>query len=253
MIALHVDRAVQGVPLGSPLVLVACSRPSWESTGQRNVVDDPAQGPVGSAYWVRQHVLPGEVPELMWVIAASPGLIEAFEEATEDLLSSYLALSGGVVSLGLQGRAELDGGDEEGAGLADRLEVAVELDRSGAVAVAEHATVHLAAEFAHYGSLGVGWERGWLAGVERFDLLGDGVVFVGDGPVGHARIDHRHAQGGVAEQRGDGFQAHAAVDGLVGQGVAELVGGGRGRSRRRWWPVGRPGRRVTVGSGGHGR
>jgi hypothetical protein len=49
----------------------------------------------------------------------------------------------GVVALALQGGPELDGGHEVRAGFADRLEVAVELDRAGAVAVAEHALVLL--------------------------------------------------------------------------------------------------------------
>jgi hypothetical protein len=44
-----------------------------------------------------------------------------------------------------EGGAELDGGDEEGAG----LEAAVELDGTGAVAVAEHAAVDPGAQPAH--------------------------------------------------------------------------------------------------------
>jgi hypothetical protein len=44
------------------------------------------------------------------------------------------------------------GGDDEGAGFADGLEVAVHLDREGAVAIAEHASVHFAAELAHLGA-----------------------------------------------------------------------------------------------------
>ena len=61
-----------------------------------------------------------------------------------------LSLVLGVVALGLQGGSELDGGDEEGAAFADRLEVAVGLDGPGAVAVAEHSAVHLCAELAHF-------------------------------------------------------------------------------------------------------
>jgi len=41
----------------------------------------------------------------------------------------------GVVALLAEGGLELDGGDEEGARLADGLEVAVHLEGSGAVAV----------------------------------------------------------------------------------------------------------------------
>ena len=108
--------------------------------------------------------------------------------------------------------------------LADGLEVAVHLDGAGAVAVAEHAAVHLGAEFAHLGAFVVGGELAGLV-VEGFDLLGDGEVLVGDGLVGDAGVDHGHGEGLVAEQGGDGVEAHAAVDGLGGQGVAELVGG----------------------------
>ena len=61
--------------------------------------------------------------------------------------------------------------------------------------------------------------------VEGFDLLGDGEVFVGDGLVGDAGVNHCHGEGFVSEQRGDGVEAHAAVDGLGGQGVPQLVGG----------------------------
>jgi len=68
----------------------------------------------------------------------SGGLVaEPGEEPVEDLLAAELALRRGVVALALQGWPELDGGDEVRAGFADRLEVAVELDRAGAVAVAE--------------------------------------------------------------------------------------------------------------------
>jgi YD repeat-containing protein len=62
---------------------------------------------------------------------SSAGLIEAVQESVEDLLASELSFLLGVVALGLEGGAELDGGDEEGAGLTDRFEVAVELDGAG--------------------------------------------------------------------------------------------------------------------------
>ncbi len=91
----------------------------------------------------------------------------------------------------LQGGPGLDGGDEEAAGFADGLEVAVHLDRSGAVAVAEHAAVHLGAELAHLAAFVVGGELGRLA-VECFDLLGNGEVLLGDGLVGDARVNHCH-------------------------------------------------------------
>jgi hypothetical protein len=91
----------------------------------------------------------------------------------KDLLAAELALVRGVVALGLQGGSELDGGDEEGTGLADRLEVAVEFDGSGAVAVAEHAAVHFGAKLAHLLALVFGWECDDVAVVEGFDFLGD--------------------------------------------------------------------------------
>ena len=49
-------------------------------------------------------------------------------------------------------------------------------------------------------------------------------VFVGDYPVGDAGVDEGHLEGAVSEERGDRFEAHAPVDGLGGEGVAELVG-----------------------------
>jgi len=63
--------------------------------------------------------------------------------------------------------------------------VAVELDGAGAVAVAEHAAVHLAAELAHLGALVGGGEFRGLSGVvEGLDFLGDVEVLLGDGAVG---------------------------------------------------------------------
>ena len=150
--------------------------------------------------------------------------VESGEESVEDLLAPHLSFGGGVVALALQGGPELDGGHEEGAGFADRLEVAVELDGSGAVAVAEHARVHLGAELGASRRLRrrrAGWRR---LVVEGFDLLGDGEVLVGDGAVGDAGVDqgHRHrwwpSRAAIASRR------HAAVDGLGGQGVPQLVG-----------------------------
>ena len=76
-------------------------------------------------------------------------MVESLEEAVEDLLPADLSFVVGVVSLGLQGGSELDGGDEEGAGFADRFVVAVEFGRAGAVAVAEHPALVFGAEFAH--------------------------------------------------------------------------------------------------------
>jgi len=88
-----------------------------------------------------------------------------------------LAFTVGVVALGLQGGPELDG--------------------SGAVAVAEHASVHLAAQLAHLGAFVVGGKPAALV-VKSFDLLGDGEVFLGNGFVRDPRVDHSHGKGFVA-------------------------------------------------------
>jgi hypothetical protein len=80
------------------------------------------------------------------------------------------------------------GGDEDAAGFADGLEVAVHLDRSSAVPVAEHAPVHLSAKFAHFAAFVIAGELAGLA-VECFDLLGDGEGLVGDGLVGYPTVD----------------------------------------------------------------
>jgi hypothetical protein len=153
-----------------------------------------------------------------------PLVVEACEEAVEDLLAADLALVLGVVTLLPERGTEGDRGDEKGAGLADGLEVAVQFDWAGAVAVAEHAAVHLGAEAAHLGAFVRGGEPAGLV-VEGFDLLGDVEVLVGDGLVGDAGIDHRHRQGLVAEQGGNRVEAHPPVDGLRGEGVAKLVRG----------------------------
>ena len=149
-----------------------------------------------------------------------------------------------MVVLGGEGGAELDAGLEVAAGFADGLEGAVQLGRAGAPAVAEQAVV-LAAQPGHLRAGGVGGELGGLA-VEGFDFLADGEVLISDGAAGDLGVAQGHVQAAVAEQGGDGFQAHAAVDRLGGQGVPELVrvdmrqaGGGAG-------PVDHPGDGVPV-------
>src|ERR1700756_3876022 len=74
-----------------------------------------------------------------------------------------------------RGGPEFDGGDEEVARFADGFEVAVHLDRPCAVAVAEHASVHLGAQLAHLAAFVVAGKLVGLA-IEGFDLLGDGEV-----------------------------------------------------------------------------
>ena len=59
-----------------------------------------------------------------------------------------------------------------------------------------------------------------MVGVEGFDLVGDGEVFVGDGAVGEPGIGHGHLEGLVTEEGSNGFEAHPPVDGLGGEGVS---------------------------------
>ena len=63
-----------------------------------------------------------------------------------------------------------------------------------------------------------------ICAVEGVDVGVDGGVFVGDDTVGDAGVGEGHLHRAVSEEGGDGFEAHAAVDRLGGQGVAELVG-----------------------------
>ncbi|GLW36051.1 hypothetical protein Areg01_89850 [Actinoplanes regularis] len=77
-------------------------------------------------------------------------MVQAVQESGEQLGAVGLVVLGGVVVLTLQGGPELDAGLEEGAGLADGLERAVEFGWAGAVAVAEQAVV-FAAQPGHAG------------------------------------------------------------------------------------------------------
>jgi hypothetical protein len=127
-----------------------------------------------------------------------------------------VAVGGGVVALGSQGGGELDGGLVVAAAFADGFEAAVGVTGAGAPSVAEHAPV-FAAEPGEVG--------GFVAVVvEGVDAGLGGGVLVGDGAVGDPGVGEGHAQAAMAEQGGDGFEAHPAVDGLGGQGVAQLVG-----------------------------
>jgi hypothetical protein len=91
-----------------------------------------------------------------------------------------------VVSLAEQDGDELGSGLEVGAGLAGGFHAAVEFGGSGAEAVAEHAGVAFLAEFGHGGRLDLGGQGAGGGGgvVEGVDLFADGLVFVGDDPVG---------------------------------------------------------------------
>ena len=89
--------------------------------------------------------------DLVKLIMLRDCLVEAGQQSVEDFLAPSLALGGGVVALLFEGGTELDGGLEERARFADGLEVAVQADGAGAVAVAEHPLVHFGAELAHLG------------------------------------------------------------------------------------------------------
>ena len=160
--------------------------------------------------------------DLVKLIMLGDCLVEAGQQSVEDFLAPGLALGGGVVALLFEGGAELDGGLEERARFADGLEVAVQADGAGAVAVAEHPLVHFGAEFAHLGALGAGGQV--LRGVvEGLDLLRHREVFLGHGAVGDAGIHHGHPHRSMAEKGGYRLEAHAPVDGLGGQRVPEPV------------------------------
>lgn len=146
--------------------------------------------------------------------------MESLQESAEEGGALGLVVSGGVVVLALEGGGELDGDGEVDTGFADRFEGAVQLGGPVAPAVAEHPLMFGAEPF-HVGPFGVGGEP---VGVEVFDLVGDGEVFVGDGAVGDPGVGHGHLESLMAEEGGDGFETHTPVDGLGGEGVAELVG-----------------------------
>src|SRR5918994_7383064 len=112
-----------------------------------------------------------------------------------------LALGAGVVALAEEDGHELGSGLEVGAGLADGFHAAVELDGTGAHAVAEHAGVGLLAKPGHGRGLDLGGERAGCVGgvVEGVDLFAHRGVFVGDDPVGDLGVDEGHLQGPVAE------------------------------------------------------
>jgi hypothetical protein len=64
--------------------------------------------------------------DLVKLIMLGDCLVEAGQQSVEDFLTPGLALGGSVVALLFEGGAERDGGLEEGAGLADGFEVAVQ-------------------------------------------------------------------------------------------------------------------------------
>ena len=100
--------------------------------------------------------------------------------------------------------------------------ITAEVLAAGARPVPEHPTVHLAPELAHLGAFVAGRQFAWLV-IQGFNLLRHGEVLVSHGLIGDTRVDHCHRQRLMAEQSGDGIQAHAPIDGLGGQGVPKLV------------------------------
>ena len=104
-------------------------------------------------------------------------LFESGEQPVKDVLTADLALPRGIVALKLESWSEVQGGDEERARLADRFKIAVHLNRPGAVAIAEHPSVHLAAKLAHFGAL-IGRRELARLVIQSFDLLRDGEVLM---------------------------------------------------------------------------
>ena len=81
--------------------------------------------------------------------------VDLLEEAIEELHPVLLAVADGVVSLAAQDGEELGSGLEEATALTDRLEGAVEPDRSGAVTIPQESPV-LGGDPAHVGALDAG-------------------------------------------------------------------------------------------------
>ena len=75
----------------------------------------------------------------------------AVEEHLEEIHAVVLSVPSAVVALGLEHRIERVVGGVVGAGLADRLELAVELRGPVAPAVAEHAPLVFDRELGHGG------------------------------------------------------------------------------------------------------
>lgn len=76
----------------------------------------------------------------------------------------------------------------------DGLEVAVGLNGSGAMTVAEHAAVHFSTQLPHLAAILIWFESSGLA-VESFDLFGDAEVLLSHGLVGDSGVDHGHREG----------------------------------------------------------
>ena len=94
--------------------------------------------------------------------------------------------------------AELDGGTEEGAALADRLVVAGECYGAGTQAVPDHAVAVLVTRAVLGRSPGAAGQC--LAGaVEGFNSAGDAELFVCNSAVRDSGVGHGHGHGRVAK------------------------------------------------------
>ena len=107
--------------------------------------------------------------------------VDVVDEALEELSPVILTVTDGVISLAAKDGQKLGTGLEEAAPFADRLELAVEPGRSGAVAVTQEATM-LGSDPSHVGTFDAGRKR--LPGlVTCFDGLGHPEVLLGHGPI----------------------------------------------------------------------
>ena len=131
---------------------------------------------------------------------SSTGGVECAEDFQVGGLADGVTVVLRVGVLGFELVPEFYGGCEEGAGFTDCLVAAAEVAGAGAVAVAEQAACGLGVEPLHVRAGGMSGQR--VRGVvEGFDLLGDGEVLVGDGPVGDAGVGQGHRHGRVFYMR----------------------------------------------------
>lgn len=114
------------------------------------------------------------------VVEGSGGGVDDVDQVVVELCSQRVGVGGGVVSLSAQDVNEVDAGLVEPASFADRLEAAVELERSGAVSVGEQPVMRARWLTAVPGRSG---------GCFGFDGLGGLEVLVGDVGVGDPGVD----------------------------------------------------------------
>ena len=115
------------------------------------------------------------------------GVVDDVDQLVVEAGAGGVGVGGGVVALAAQDGDELGAGLVEAAAFADGLEAAVELEWSGAVAVAEQPPVELS------GVVGSSSSADACGDGVGFDGLGGGEVLLGDGGVGDAGVDEGHA------------------------------------------------------------